>query len=415
MRKLASYCAALLLCFGLCAQEYADSGIFLDAVADYADGGFDRAREKFLRLHEACPSDDAVRYYLGMSEFALKDMEAAEKHLSMAVRADSSNAWYLHALANLYNTTGERGKFAALGEKLVKMLPSVYDNPYMLTVLGDSKFAIRQDSLALSYYERALEMEPEYAPAELMKLEVLRFQGKYPPFFVTLDHFLRNTAVRADIKSDYLESIMDNMDSKFYWVWGEQLGKLVDLCLEMHPDDPKSHLLKMRIFMIKGDWEAALGQCLRMADVARAAGDKDNLVQAYSVAGDICYQQGDKKNAYRYYELTLEVDPSYAPVLNNYAYYLSEEKKQLRKALKMSAKAIEIEPDNATYLDTYGWILHLLRRPEEAKPYFKHAMIYGGKESAVVLEHYSKVLEALGEKELASYYKTLSDQKKEKQ
>lgn len=79
----------------------------------------------------------------------------------------------------------------------------------------------------------------------------------------------------------------------------------------------------------------------------------------------------------------------------------------------MSRRAVELEPDNATYLDTLGWILYLLHKPEEAKPYFKHAMIYGGKDSAVVLEHYSKVLKALGEDTLASYYESLAEQKKQ--
>ena len=69
---------------------------------------------------------------------------------------------------------------------------------------------------------------------------------------------------------------------------------------------------------------------------------------------------GDTKSAYKAYDKALKIDPSYAPVLNNYAYYLSEEGKQLKKARSMSKKTIEAEPDNATYLDTYGWILHLL-------------------------------------------------------
>ena len=38
-------------------------------------------------------------------------------------------------------------------------------------------------------------------------------------------------------------------------------------------------------------------------------------------------------------------------------------------------------------------------------------MLYGGKDSAVVLEHYAKVLDALGEKDLALYYQNLSEQK----
>ena len=95
-------------------------------------------------------------------------------------------------------------------------------------------------------------------------------------------------------------------------------------------------------------------------------------------------------------------------MLNNYAYYLSQEVKNLRKALKMSKKTVEAEPDNATYLDTYGWILHLLGRSKEAKPVFKHAMIYGGRESAVVLAHYAQVLHALGEEDVATYYEGLA-------
>ena len=78
----------------------------------------------------------------------------------------------------------------------------------------------------------------------------------------------------------------------------------------------------------------------------------------------------------------------------------------------MSRITIEEEPDNATYLDTYGWLLYLLKKPEEAKPYFKHAMIFGGKDSDVVLKHYSLVLEALGETDLATYYRILSENKK---
>ena len=70
----------------------------------------------------------------------------------------------------------------------------------------------------------------------------------------------------------------------------------------------------------------------------------------------------------------------------------------------MSKKTIEAEPDNATYLDTYGWILHLLGKDKEAKPYFKHAMLYGGKDSAVQLDHYAEVLYALGEYDLAQVY-----------
>ena len=70
----------------------------------------------------------------------------------------------------------------------------------------------------------------------------------------------------------------------------------------------------------------------------------------------------------------------------------------------MSKITVDKEPDNPTYLDTYGWILYLLGKPEEAKPLFKHAMLYGGKESVVVLDHYAEVLFALKDYDLAMVY-----------
>ena len=78
--------------------------------------------------------------------------------------------------------------------------------------------------------------------------------------------------------------------------------------------------------------------------------------------------------------------------------------KNLKKAYTMSKKTVEAEPDNATYLDTFAWILHLQGKDLEAKPFFKHAMLYGGKDSAVMLDHYAEVLYALGEYDLARSY-----------
>jgi tetratricopeptide (TPR) repeat protein len=133
---------------------------------------------------------------------------------------------------------------------------------------------------------------------------------------------------------------------------------------------------------------------------------KDTTVMkvTYSSMGDLYHQMNDSKNSYKCYEKALKIDPDYNPVLNNYAYYLSLEGKNLKKAKEMSGKTITSEPDNPTYLDTYAWILHLMGQDIEAKAIFKHAMLYGGKESKTILEHYAIVLDALGEKDLANIY-----------
>ena len=132
--------------------------------------------------------------------------------------------------------------------------------------------------------------------------------------------------------------------------------------------------------------------------------DSSVLVSAYSAMGDAYYRMKKSKEAFKAYDKALKYKPDNIYVLNNYAYYLSLEGKNLKKAYAMSKKTIEAEPDNATYLDTFGWILYLQGKTLEAKPFFKHAMLYGGKDSVVIMDHYAEVLFALKEYDLAFLY-----------
>ena len=61
-------------------------------------------------------------------------------------------------------------------------------------------------------------------------------------------------------------------------------------------------------------------------------------------------------------------------MMNNYAYYMSEQNVNLEHAEQLSRRTVDAEPDNANSLDTYGWILHLLGRDADALPYLRKAV-----------------------------------------
>ena len=223
----------------------------------------------------------------------------------------------------------------------------------------------------------------------------------------------------------------------FYYATG-QLEKGVECfrkAADLHPESLNQTVSCIQILIMAERWEEVRDRCIAAFDRFQELGFMDYLNSAnyylkdydavirncrylivrepkntelvkscWAQIGDMNHLQGNSKEAYKAYDKALKIDPDYALVLNNYAYYLSEDGKQLKKALAMSKKTVEAEPDNATYLDTYGWILHLLGKDKEAKPYFKHAMLYGGKDSAVQLDHYAEVLYALGEYDLAKVY-----------
>ena len=85
--------------------------------------------------------------------------------------------------------------------------------------------------------------------------------------------------------------------------------------------------------------------------IRKSPGDSSVLVSAYSAMGDAYYRMQRSKEAFKAYDKALKYNPDNVYVLNNYAYYLSLEGKNLKKAYTMSKKTIEAEPDNATYLD----------------------------------------------------------------
>jgi len=356
-------------------------------------------------------------------------------------------------------------------DSIYTALGAYYDDchsPRLATVLGDYYAQTYRDSLALSYYEEALAMEPDYTPAWFGKAGVYQMLRQYDNFFTSISHVMRDPYIQPEAKAaqveqmtsnpQFVRTFLDDFDQMMldlhtahptdstingliggYWYRTARPHLAIEIMhqnMEQHPASTDAALQYLILLYYQQAWEPLAEQATvaiqrfpgnpdliqlraiaysQMKEYKSALDDyqaildlnpRDTTVNkvTYSAMGDIYHQMGDSKKAFKYYEKALKIDPDYNPVLNNYAYYLSLEGKNLKKAKEMSRKTITTEPDNATYLDTYAWILHLLGQDIEAKAIFKHAMLYGGKESRTILEHYATVLEALGEKDLAGIY-----------
>lgn len=94
----------------------------------------------------------------------------------------------------------------------------------------------------------------------------------------------------------------------------------------------------------------------------------------YCMLGDIYYKNGEKDKGFEDYERSLYFLKDNALTLNNFAYFLSEEGRDLEKALAMSKRSLELVENNATYLDTYAWILYKLGDYQSAYDSMKLAL-----------------------------------------
>lgn len=132
--------------------------------------------------------------------------------------------------------------------------------------------------------------------------------------------------------------------------------------------------------------------------------NKEIVSDFYAIMGDILHEKKREAEAFAAYDSCLQWKPDNVGCLNNYAYYLSEQGKDLQKAEQMSYRTIKAEPDNSTFLDTYAWILFMQERYEESKIYIDQAVEKDSTVSEVILEHAGDIHAKVGDMERALDY-----------
>lgn len=120
--------------------------------------------------------------------------------------------------------------------------------------------------------------------------------------------------------------------------------------------------------------------------------------QIYSSLGDAYQGLKKYKESGTAYVKALKLEPDNTYTLNNYAYYLSLRNEDLEKADEMSLKSNKLEPNNASFEDTYAWILFKKKNYKEAKVWMLKA-IKNNSKSAAQFDHYGDILIKLGETE----------------
>lgn len=151
--------------------------------------------------------------------------------------------------------------------------------------------------------------------------------------------------------------------------------------------------------------DSVISICKRALEHTTADSKKEIVSDFYSILGDMYHTQKQMKEAYAAYDSALVYNPSNIGALNNYAYYLSVERRDLDKAEEMSYKTVKAEPNNATYLDTYAWILFEKGNYAEARIYIDNAMkSEGGDKSDVIVEHCGDIYYMTGDVDGALTY-----------
>ena len=170
----------------------------------------------------------------------------------------------------------------------------------------------------------------------------------------------------------------------------DDLDRVIELCKaarQYNPDEMAFYYYEGMAHIRKDDNHTAHNAFQKGISVIGEHSDPDIVSDFYAVMGDLLYEKGRAAEAYAAYDSCLQWKDDNIGCLNNYAYYLSVNGDSLDKAEKMSYRTVKAEPKNATYLDTYAWILFMQGRYAEAKIYIDQAVQNDSDSSAVILEH----------------------------
>lgn len=215
-----------------------------------------------------------------------------------------------------------------------------------------------------------------------------------------------------DTISGVLEQVLrvapDNAAARLQLVsyaWqANDMNRIISLCQDArqyNPDEMAFYYYQGIAYYREGQLDQALNAFHNGIGVITQQSDPDIVSDFYAVMGDILHQKGNDKEAFAAYDSCLVWKDDNYGCLNNYAYYLSEKGIQLDRAEQMSYRVIKAEPKNATYLDTYAWILFKQGRYTEAKIYIDQTLQCDSDTSAVLLEHAGDIYYFAGEKERA--------------
>lgn len=124
----------------------------------------------------------------------------------------------------------------------------------------------------------------------------------------------------------------------------------------------------------------------------------------YGTIGDFYKQRQNINNIsmiYEMYDSALAKNPDNPGALNNYAYTIYEEKGDINKAEKMSARSIQLEPNNIAFLDTYARILFIKKEYFLAKFYIERIFANDDEPKSSYYEIYGDILFLLGQTDKA--------------
>ena len=357
--------------------------ISMQKFAIYDQQGEDnKAMAELKNLADEFPTDYRYQVILGDAYLQKEKYQQAYDIYQQILKAEPDNAMAMYSLAAYYEQTGQTEKYdQQLNSVLLnRKVDSDTKADVMRRLIIRNENSHKDSTIVINLFDRIMEQEPDEAQLPLLYAQYLYSKDMKDKAVPVLNQVLQIEPTNTVARMTLLGEAVNKQD--YDWV--------IDICqtgTEANPD-----MLEFYYYLAVGynqtqRTDSVVSVCQRALQHVTEDSESNVVSDFYAILGDAYHTKKMMPETYEAYEKALEYNSNNIMALNNYAYYLSLERRDLDRAEEMSYKTVKAEPNNATYLDTYAWILFEKANYEQAKIYIDQALQNDDSLSAEVLEH----------------------------
>jgi len=346
----------------------------------------DKARTALTEVVAVRTTDIRSLYLLSQAQRRLGDVKEAEASARKVIAQNSKSPWGYYALAEALEA---RRQYQSVVDELAPVVAEnrgksaeTFDVSILLPHLGFAYQEIGQHDKAIASFEDARKLSPE-DPAIAGYLIEANIAGK--KYGAAVD------AARAALAQHPNDLRLTRLEAQALRHSGkaDQGIALLEEAVKHHEDDPTAYISLAQAYS-----EAERGaQAVKVLQDAQGKFPKDDGI-AFEL-GTVFDKQKRFADAESAFLQVLSRDPDNAIALNYLGYMLAERSERLDESVTYLKKALQVEPENPSYLDSLGWAYFKSDKLDLAESNLKRAADQL-KTNSVIQEHYGQVLFKLG-------------------
>lgn len=359
-----------------------------------------KAFQEIESLVQEYPMD--MRYQVILGDVYLQNGKKQEAYdvYQKVLAAEPDNPMAIFSMASYYKQTGQEELYQQQLDTLLlnkKVTPDTKVG-VMRQMIVENEQADKDSTQIIALFDRIMKQEQDDPQIPMLYAQYLLSKNMEAESVPVLEQVVDLDPTNNAARMMLIGAAVKKEDYK-------QIIKVCEPGIEATPDALEFYYYLAIAYNQAEKPDSVISICKRALEHKTADGKKEIVSEFYSILGDMYHTQKQMKEAYAAYDSALVYNPSNIGALNNYAYYLSVERRDLDKAEEMSYKTVKAEPNNATYLDTYAWILFEKGNYAEARIYIDNAMkSEGGDKSDVIVEHCGDIYYMTGDVDGALTY-----------